>query len=63
MDAREKERPHEVFACVLRDADGATLESLWSIFDPDDDYMRVVQAELACEAMFRDRELTRAMRI
>lgn len=63
MDKREKERPHEVYACVLRDADGRAIESLWSIFDPDDAYIRVIQAELALEAMCREQELDRAMRI
>lgn len=63
MSEREKERPHEVYACELRDADGRVLESLWSIFDPNVTYMRVIQAELALEAMCREQELDRAMRI
>lgn len=37
--------------CVLRDAEGNVLASLWSIWDADADYRRVVEAELAWEAM------------
>ena len=36
--------------CILRDADGEALASLWAIWDADDDYRRMVQAQLACEA-------------
>ena len=36
--------------CILRDADGAVLASLWAIWDADDDYRRQVQAGLALQA-------------
>ena len=39
------------FGCVCRDAEGTQLESLWGIFEPSAGYRRVVQAELALEAM------------
>ena len=37
-------------ACILRDASGEALASRWAIWDADDDYRRMVQAELAYEA-------------
>jgi hypothetical protein len=44
--------PHEVLGCVLRGAEGrSVLASLWSIGDPSPEYKRVVEAELAFEAM------------
>jgi hypothetical protein len=43
--------PHETLVCILRDADGKMLESLGSICDPSREYGRVVEAELALEAM------------
>src|SRR5262245_58257864 len=42
--------PHEVLGCVLKNADGEILASLWGIGDPSRDYRRVVEAELAAEA-------------
>jgi hypothetical protein len=63
MDDKERKREHEVFGCVLRDENGNAIESLWGIFDPDENYQRVVQAELASEAMHRDQELSRVMAI
>lgn len=47
---------HEVYGCILRDAEGNTLASLWGILDPDRNYERVVQAELALEALQPDRD-------
>ena len=43
--------PKEVYGAVLRDEEGHVLESLWSIADPDRNYRRVVEAELALEAL------------
>ncbi len=37
--------------CIARCASGGTLASLWGIWDADTAYRRVVQAELASEAM------------
>lgn len=42
---------HEVLAVILEDANGNVLASLGGIIDPDADYRRVVEAELASEAM------------
>lgn len=42
--------PEEVLGCILRDADGDVLASLWGIADPDTNYVRVIEAELAGEA-------------
>lgn len=41
----------EAFGCVLRNAKGDVLASLWSIWDPTWEYIRIVKAELALEAM------------
>lgn len=43
--------PKERYGCILYDADGVVLESLWSIGDPDRHSRRVVEAELALEVM------------
>lgn len=37
--------------CIARCASGGTLASLWSIWDASTEYRRVVEAELASEAM------------
>ena len=37
--------------CILRDEDGNVLESLWAIWDADSDCRRMVEAELALEAI------------
>jgi hypothetical protein len=63
MDEKERERDHEALGCILRDENGEVIESLWGIFDPDENYRRVVQAELASQAMYRDEQLSRAMAI
>ncbi len=39
--------------CVAKCASGGVLESLWGIWDASEEYRRVVQAELALEAMGR----------
>jgi hypothetical protein len=54
----EREYPDEVLGCVVESrcpCCGAWehVASLWSIGDPDDDYRRVVEAELAQEAFTR----------
>ena len=43
--------PTEVLGAVLTDANGAELASLWGIADPTPEYRRVVEAELAAEAL------------
>ena len=47
----EETPPSEVLVAVLRDSDGNVIGSLGGIGDPDDNYKRVVEAELALEAM------------
>lgn len=42
--------PTEVLGCIARSADGEVLASLWGIADPDRNYGRVIEAELASEA-------------
>ena len=42
---------HECEVCILRDSDGNILSSCGGIFDADSDYRRVIQAELALEAL------------
>ena len=59
MADEEQRQPHEVLGCILRDADGNSLGSLWGITDPDNAYMRVVAAELADEALHNERALAR----
>ena len=49
-DAEDK-MPDEVLIAVLKDADGHVLESLGGIGDPSPSYRRLVEAELALEAM------------
>ena len=43
--------PDEVLIAVLKDADGHVLESGGGIGDPSPSYRRLVEAELALEAM------------
>ena len=51
-DQREwREKEHECLWVALRGPDGELLSSLSGIFDPDNDYRRVVEAELASEAI------------
>lgn len=52
---------HLVYGCVAKYADGRNAGSLWGITDPDSDYMRVVQAELALAAMHETEEGTGAL--
>jgi hypothetical protein len=63
MDEAERKLDHEVLGCVVKDADGEVLASLWSIVDPDASYRRVVEAELSSEAMHQEIEAQRAMRL
>jgi hypothetical protein len=51
MDAREVARDHEVLGCIARSPEGEHLASLWGIVDADANYRRVVEAELAAEAL------------
>lgn len=50
---------HEVLWCSIRDAEGNVLTSLGGIWDPDQDYRRVVEAELAEEVWSDARERVR----
>lgn len=43
--------PHSCESCILRDRHGDILASLGCVDDADQDYHRVVEAELALEAM------------
>lgn len=45
--------PHETLTCVLRDEHAHVLASLGGICEPTAKYQRVVEAELALEAMPR----------
>lgn len=51
--AYEDGEPNTCESCVLRDADGEILASLGCIDDADANYRRVVEAELAEEALTR----------
>ena len=51
MDEAEAAREHEVLGCIVRGPDGEHLASLWGIVDADAGYRRVVEAELAAEAL------------
>ena len=44
-------RPSKVLACVMYGADGEVLASLGSIGDPDQNYCRMIEAELSLEVM------------
>lgn len=50
-DSDDDYEPAEVLGCVLKDMEGKVLGSLWGIGDPTRKYMRVVEAELALEAL------------
>lgn len=43
----------EAWGCILTVPGDSRTESLWSIWDPTREYQRVVQAELALEALAR----------
>lgn len=51
MGDAEETPPSEVLGCVLKDSSGEVLASLWQIGDPTRAYRRVVEAELASEAI------------
>jgi hypothetical protein len=52
MGDAEETPPSEVMVAALRDSDNNVLASLGGIGDPDANYRRVVDAELALEAMW-----------
>ncbi len=43
---------HECYGCILR-IKGENEESLWGIFDPSNDYMKIVENELMQEYLHR----------
>lgn len=45
------QEPHETLGCIARGPDGEQLASLWGICGATTEYTRVVQAELAQEAI------------
>lgn len=49
MSPEECEQDHTVEGCILRDASGNVLASLWGITDANYRYRRTVEAELALE--------------
>lgn len=49
--AYDEHEPSTCESCLLRDLDGNVLASLSCIDDADVNYRRVVEAELACEAL------------
>lgn len=51
MGDAEEEPPNEVYNAMLRDEDGKVIGSLGGIGDPSRSYQRVVEAELALEAL------------
>jgi|HubBroStandDraft_5_1064220.scaffolds.fasta_scaffold334652_1 hypothetical protein len=59
MSHEERSQPHEVLGCILRDARGNVLGSLWGIVDADSAYMRVVVAELASEEQHNQHAIDR----
>lgn len=50
---KERAKEHDVLKAYLHDKDTNVLASLGGIFDPDKNYMRVIEAELALEATSR----------
>lgn len=50
-EQRGESHDHDVLYCILKGADGNMLESLGGIIDPDRNYGRVIDAELASEAL------------
>ena len=61
MGDAETEMPGEVLCAILRDEEGKPLGSLCQIGDPSRGYRRVVEAELASQAVDDD-ELKKAIR-
>ena len=57
MSEEERQQEHELLGCVLKDAAGNVLGSLWGIVDADCNYRRVVEAELAAEAKHNEQQL------
>lgn len=49
----------EVLGCILKDSQGNVYGSLWGITDPDRDYRRVIEAELALDALWNEQALSR----
>jgi hypothetical protein len=50
-EGKRHPREHEILGCIARGPDGEVLASLWGIVDADIGYRRVVEAELASEAL------------
>lgn len=62
METEEREKDHECWGCVLKNARGEVLDSLWGIVDPSNAYRREIEAELACNGMAAIEDAIRAGR-
>jgi hypothetical protein len=47
----DRPHAHEIEGCILNSPEDSHLASLWGITDADQNYRRVIEAELALEAM------------
>lgn len=59
MGDGETEHPTEVLGCILTDADGNRLASLWGIGDPDREYGLEVECDLIEQAILERDERAR----
>jgi hypothetical protein len=50
-EPEDREKIKEVLVATLKDAEGSVLASVGGIIDPDKNYGRVVEAELALQAL------------
>ena len=55
---RWEETEHEVLCCTLMDEEGEGLAALYGIWDANRNYARVIEAELALEALGKERRNT-----
>jgi len=59
VDPADKDEAGEALYCRLVNRHGLVLESLYGIWEPTKEYRRVVEAELALEAMARELGMAR----